>query len=68
MRETQSFFLIVAQNNAIRNNYIKIKPNDIQQNSKSGLCGNSNKMIYRILNEYSKLAQKECKTCYEWLE
>ena len=37
MRETKSL-LIVAQNNAIRTNYVKAKIDDPQQNYKYKLC------------------------------
>ena len=38
MREIESF-LITAQNNAIRTNYIKTKIDHTQLDSKYGLCG-----------------------------
>ena len=37
-KETESF-LIAAQNNAIRNNYIEAKIDKTKQNSKCRLCG-----------------------------
>ena len=39
-RETESF-LIAAQNNAIRTNYIKARIDKTQQNSRCRLCGDS---------------------------
>ena len=38
-----------------------------QQNSKYGLCGDRDETISYIINECSKLAQKEYKTRYDWL-
>ena len=40
----------------------------MQLNSKCGLCGNRDKTIDHIINEYSKLAQKEYKTRHDWVE
>ena len=36
----------------------------MQQNSKGGLCGNRDETINHIINECSKLAQKDYKTKY----
>ena len=65
-RETESI-LIAAQNNAIRNNYIKAKIDEMQQNSKCRLCGDRNEMISHIISACSKLALKEYKTRYDWM-
>ena len=62
-RETESL-LIAAQNNAIRTNYIKVKINNAQQNSKCRLCDDKDETINPIVSEWSKLAQKEYKTRY----
>ena len=43
-RETECF-LITAQNNAIKTNYIKVKVNDTQKNSKCTLCGDREEMV-----------------------
>ena len=39
----------------------------IQQNSKRRLCGNKDETINHIITEWSKLAQKEYKTRYNWV-
>ena len=65
-RETESL-LIAAQNNAIRTNHIKVRIDKMQQNSKCRLCGDRDKTINHIINECSKLAQKEYKTRYDWV-
>ena len=65
-RETESL-LIAAQNNAIRTNFIKARIDKMQQNSKCWLCGNRDEMINLIINECSKLAQKEYKTRHDWV-
>ena len=39
----------------------------MQQNSKCRLCGDRDKMIYHIIRECSKLAQKEYKTRQDWV-
>ena len=63
MRETESL-LIVAQNNAIRTNYIKARINKTQQNSRCRLCGDRDETNNHIISEKIKLAQKEYKTRY----
>ena len=60
MTEIESF-LIAAQKNAIRTNYIKAKVDNTQQNNKSGFCGDRDKTINLIIIGYSKQAQKEYK-------
>ena len=65
-RETKSL-LMVAQNNAIRTNYIKARIDKTQQNSKCRLCGDRDETINHIISECSKLAQKECKTRHNWV-
>ena len=32
------------------------------------LCGDKNETINHIISEYSRLAQKECKTKHDWVE
>ena len=61
-REELNLFLIAAQNNAIRTNYIKTEFENTQLNSKCTLRGNRNEMVNQIISPYSKLAQKEYKT------
>ena len=58
-------FLIAAQNNAIGTNYIKVKIDNKQLKSKWRFRENREKMIYDIIIEYSKLAQKEHKTRHD---
>ena len=65
-RETESP-LIVAQNNAIRTNHIKVRIDKTQQNRKYRLCGERDETINHIISECSKLAQKEYKTRHDWM-
>ena len=60
--------LIAAKNNAIRTNHIKASVDKMQQNRKCRLHGDRNKTINHIINEYSKLAQKEYKTWHDWVD
>ena len=39
----------------------------MQQNSKCRLCGDRRKTINHWLSEFSKFAQKEYKTKYDWV-
>ena len=63
-RETESF-LIAAQNNAKRTNYIKAKVEKLQQNSKCSLCNDRDETI-NYISKCSKLMQKEYKTRDNW--
>ena len=65
-RETESV-LIAAQNNAIRTNHIKARIDKTQQNTKCRLCGDRDEAINYIINECSKLAQKEYKARHDWV-
>ena len=65
-RKTESL-LMTAQNNAIRTNHIKARIDKTQQNSKCRLCGDRYETINQIINECSKLAQKEYKTRHDWV-
>ena len=65
-RETESL-LIVAQENAIRTNYIKARIDKTQQNSKCRLCGDRDETINHIISECSKLAKREYKTRHVWV-
>ena len=65
-REKESL-RIAAQNNTIRNNHTKARIDKTQQNSKCRLCGDRDETIYHIINECSKLAQKEYKARYDWV-
>ena len=64
-RESESL-LIVAQNNTIRTNYIMMKTDNTQQNSKCRLCEDSDKMVNCISNN-SKPVQKEYKARHDWV-
>ena len=59
------FLLIAAQNNAIRTNYISVKIDHMQQNSKCRLCEDRDEVVNYIINGCSKLAQKEYKTRHD---
>ena len=48
MTESESLF-IVAQNNAIRVNYLKEKINNTQMKSKCRLCDNKDKILNNII-------------------
>ena len=58
---------MAAQNSAIRTNHIKARIDKTQQNSKCRLCGDRDETINNIINECSKLAQKEYKTRHDWV-
>ena len=58
---------MTAQNNAIRTNHIKAGIDKIQQNSKCRLCSVRDETINHIINECSKLAQKEHKAKQDWV-
>ena len=65
-RETESL-LIAAQDKTIRTNHIKARKDKIQQNSKCRLCGDRDETINHIINESSKLAQREFKARHDWV-
>ena len=56
--ETESL-LIAAQNGAIKTNYMKAKIDNTQQKSFSRCGGDRDETINHMINESSKLAQKE---------
>ena len=58
---------IIAQNNAIRSNYIKAKIDNVQHNTKWMLCCDRDKTINHIISEYYKPLQKEYKTRHDWM-
>ena len=66
-RETESL-LIAAQNNTIRTNHIKARIEKSQQNNRCRLCGDRDEIIYPMISEGSKLAQKEYKTRHDWVD
>ena len=55
-------FLIGAQNHVIKTNYVKMKIDKTQKNSKCKLCVDREEAINHITNESSKIKQKEYKT------
>ena len=57
-REKESL-LIATQDNAIRTNHIKARIDKTQQNSKCRLCCDRDETTNHIINECSKLAQRE---------
>ena len=57
---------MAAQNSATRTSHIKARI-DKTQNSKCRLCGDRDETINRIINECSKLAQKEYKARHDWV-
>ena len=64
--ETESL-IITAEVNAIRTNYITAKIDKAQQNSKCRMCADRDEIINHIINECSKLAQREYKTRHDWV-
>ena len=60
------FLLKAALNNAISNNHIKAKIDNMQQKCKFMLCGDRNETFYEI-TEFKKLIQKECKPRANWV-
>ena len=61
------YFLIVAQDKALRTNRIKPRIDKTQQNSKCRLCGDRDETINYIISECTKLAQKKYKTRNDWV-
>ena len=54
-------------NNAIKTNHIKASIDKTEQNSRCRLCGDRDETISHIINECSKLAQKEYKERHDWV-
>ena len=63
LKKETEYLRIAAQNNALRTNYVTAKIDMTQQNSKYRLCGDE--MIYNIIIECSKLAQKAYETRHD---
>ena len=61
-RETESF-LIPAQNNVTRTNYVRTRIHKTQQNSRCRLCGDRDETINHIIS--GKLARREYKTRHD---
>ena len=53
-RETE-FLLLAAKNIAVRTNYVKMKIDNLQENSKCRLFGDRDETINPIISEYSEL-------------
>ena len=51
--------MIAAQNNAIRDNYIKAKIDDRQQKNKSKSRGERDETVNQTMSKYSKVALKK---------
>ena len=64
MSETESQ-IIAAENNSIRTNYLKVKIDNTQENSKCNLCVERDETVNYKINECSKLAPKEYKNRYD---
>ena len=62
--ETESL-LCAAQDHARRTNYIKVRINKTQQNSKCRLYGDRDETFKHMKSECSKLAQNECKNRHD---
>ena len=68
LRKYTESILIAVQNYAIRTSYIKTKIDKTQQSCKCRLCDDRDEtMNLIIISECSKLAQKQCKTRYDWV-
>ena len=65
-RETKSL-LIAAQNNIIRNNYVKAKIDKMPKYNIYRLCVDKDKTINHVINECSRLMQKKYKTRHDWV-
>ena len=65
-REAESF-LIAAQNNAIKTNYVQAKIDKSQQNSKCRLYGDRDERTNPIISKCSKLVQRKYKTRHDWV-
>ena len=48
-------------------NYVEVKIDKTQQNSKCKSCGDWDGTIHHMVSEYSKLSQKEYKTRHDWV-
>ena len=57
-----------VQNNTIRINYIKVKIDNIQENSKCRLCGDRGEMVNHIISKWRNLVQKMYSIRHDWVE
>ena len=58
LKSETEFWLMAAQNNAIRINYVKVKTDNMQNNSKCRLCADRNEMFNHTMSKCSKLSKK----------
>ena len=65
-RETETLIL-AAQEQAIRTNQIKTKIDKTQEDSLCRMCKQADETVDHLLNEYSKMAQKEFKRRHDWV-
>ena len=65
-RETESLRK-AAQNNTIRTNYIKVRIDNSQQNSKCRLCSDCDETNNQIISKCCKLTLQEYKTRHDWV-
>ena len=54
LKQKSKSLLIAAQSNGIKNNYIKAKMDNTQQNRKCWLCGDRDEMVNHIISESSR--------------
>ena len=67
LKKETEYFLIAAQNTAIRTNHIKAKIDKTQQNSKCKSCGDRDETINHIISECNKLEPNEYMTRHDWV-
>ena len=58
---------MVAQNNAIRTNYVNAIIDKTQQKNRCRLCGDRDEMIDHIISACNELVQREYKTRHDWV-
>ena len=58
---------MAAQEQALRTNVIKARIDRTQEESKCRMCGRADDTINHLLNEFSKMTQKEYKRINEWM-
>ena len=66
--EHSTHFLIAAQTNPIRNNYVKAKTGNTQRDIKCKQCSDKDETVDHIISKCHKLAQKEYKTKHDWIQ
>ena len=58
---------MAAQEQAIRTNVMKARIDRTQEKSKCRMCGRADDTINHLLNEFSKMTQKEYKRRHDWM-